>query len=135
MHMQRRQIGTTALAGAALAAAVSLPKRAAASTHGENVVFTAEDPGHWKGVESLHVPVLTVADGVLTVKTPHPMTAPHFIVSHTVVLSGGKFLDRKTFVYTDMPVSTHTLPAGYKGKITVTSTCNLHDFWVETTTV
>jgi superoxide reductase len=135
MDMQRRNIGATALAGAALAATVALPKRADAGKHSENVVFTAEDPGHWKEVESLHVPVLTVADGVLTVKTPHPMSAPHFIVSHTVVLEGGKFLDRKTFVYTDMPVSTHTLPPGYKGKITVTSTCNLHDFWVEKTTV
>ena len=27
------------------------------------------------------------------------------------------------------------LPAGYKGKVTVTSTCNLHDFWVTSITV
>jgi superoxide reductase len=128
--MQRRHLAGRAIAGAAIAAALPLTARAA--TTNENVVFTAANPGHWAGVESLHVPVLTVAGGTLTVKTPHPMTAPHFIVSHTVVLAGGKFLDRKTFVYTDAPVSTHTLPAGYKGKVTVTSTCNLHDFWVET---
>jgi superoxide reductase len=86
-------------------------------------------------VEALHVPVLTLASSTLTVKTPHPMSAPHYIVSHTVVLAGGQFLDRKTFTYTDQPVSTHTLPAGYKGKVIVTSTCNLHDFWVKTITV
>jgi superoxide reductase len=131
--MQRRQLAGRAIAGAAIAAALPLTARAA--TTNENVVFTAANPGHWAGVEKLHVPVLTVAGSTLTVKTPHPMTAPHFIVSHTVVLAGGKFLDRKTFVYTDEPLSTHTLPAGYKGKVTVTSTCNLHDFWVETITV
>jgi len=131
--MQRRNLAGRALAGAAIAAALPLTARAA--PRAENIVFTAADPGHWAGVEKLHVPVLTVDGSTLTVKTPHPMTAPHFIVSHTVVLAGGKFLDRKTFTYTDEPVSTHTLPAGYKGKVTVTSTCNLHDFWVETITV
>jgi len=131
--MQRRQLAGRAIAGAAIAAA--LPFTARAATYNENIIFTAADPGHWAGVEKLHVPVLTVDGSTLTVKTPHPMTAPHFIVSHTVVLAGGKFLDRKTFTYTDEPVSTHTLPAGYKGKVTVTSTCNLHDFWVETITV
>ena len=131
--MQRRQLATRTLAGAALAAV--LPVTAQAASHNENVVFTAADPGHWAGVEALHVPVLTLASSTLTVKTPHPMSAPHYIVSHTVVLAGGQFLDRKTFVPTDTPVSTHTLPAGYKGKVTVTSTCNLHDFWVKTITV
>jgi superoxide reductase len=81
------------------------------------------------------VPDTSVTGGVLTVTTPHPMSAPHFIVSHTVVLADGKFLDRKTFTYTDTPTSTHTLPAGYKGPVTITSTCNLHDFWVKRITV
>jgi len=130
--MNRRHAATSALTAAAAAVMLPAAARAQTSHHQENVVFTAEDPGHWAGVEALHVPVTTVADGVLTVRTPHPMTAPHFIVSHTVVLAGGKFLDRKTFVYTDQPISTHTLPAGYRGKVIVTSTCNLHDFWVKT---
>ena len=58
-----------------------------------------------------------------------------FIVSHSVVLGGGQYLGRKTFTPADMPVSTYTLPAGYKGPVTVTSTCNLHDFWTATITV
>jgi superoxide reductase len=131
--MQRRNLATAALAGAALAA--SLPAAARAAGHSENIIFTAADPGHWSGVEALHVPVLTVAEGVLTVKTPHPMSAPHYIVSHTVVLANGVFLDRKTFTPADQPVSTHPLPAGYTGPVTVTSTCNLHDFWLAKTTV
>jgi superoxide reductase len=132
--MQRRQLAARALAGAAIAAALPIAARAMPEQN-ENVVFSAADPGHWTGVEALHVPDVTVDGSTLTVKTPHPMSQPHYIVSHTVVLEGGKFLDRKTFAYTDQPVSTHTLPAGYKGLVTVTSTCNLHDFWVKRITV
>jgi superoxide reductase len=133
--MNRRHAATSALTAAAASLILPAAARAQSMHHEKNVIFTADDPGHWAGVEALHIPVTTVADGVLTVKTPHPMTAPHFIVSHTVVLAGGKFLDRKTFTYTDQPISTHTLPAGYTGKVIVTSTCNLHDFWVKTITV
>jgi superoxide reductase len=132
--MKRRNIGMTVLGGAAAAAVLPAVAEAAVGM-GHNVIFTASDPGHWAGVESLHVPVTSVSAGVLTVKTPHPMTQPHFIVSHTVVLAGGKFLDRKTFTWTDQPVSEHTLPAGYTGPVTITSSCNLHDFWVKRITV
>jgi superoxide reductase len=132
--MQRRQLASRTLAGAAIAASLPLVAQAA-HDRAKNVVFTAENPGHWAGLESIHVPEITVSGSTLTVKTNHPMTQPHFIVSHTVVLEGGTFLSRKTFFYTDQPVSEHTLPDGYKGRIIVTSTCNLHDFWVKTITV
>jgi superoxide reductase len=132
--MQRRQLASRTLAGAALAASLPLAAKAA-SDRAKNVVFTAADPGHWVELEALHVPDITVSGSTLTVKTPHPMSQPHFIVSHTVVLEGGKFLDRKTFTYVDQPVSVHTLPDGYTGKVVVTSTCNLHDFWVKTITI
>jgi superoxide reductase len=132
--MQRRNLAKSAAAAVAAAAILPAAARAAAGPE-HNIIFTADDPGHWAGVESLHVPVVTVAGSTLTVKTPHPMTAPHFIVSHSVVLADGKFLDRKTFTYEDQPVSVHTLPAGYTGPVTITSTCNLHDFWVKTVTV
>jgi len=130
--MQRRHIATSAFTAAAAALIFPAAARAESFHHAENVIFTAEEPGHWAGVEALHVPVATVGGGVLTVKTPHPMSEAHYIVSHTVVLSGGKFLDRKTFTWTDEPLSSHALPAGYSGKVTITSTCNLHDFWVKT---
>jgi len=133
--MQRRHLARSAAIAAAAAIIPAAAKADMDMDATKNVVFTAADPGHWQGVEALHVPVLTVADGILTVKTPHPMTKPHFIVSHSVVLAGGKFLDRKTFTYHDQPISTHTLPAGYTGPVTVTSTCNLHDFWVKSISV
>jgi superoxide reductase len=132
--MHRRQLAQRALAGAAIAAALPVAAKAAVPRE-ENIVFSAADPGHWAGVESLHVPETTVAGGVLTIRTPHPMSQPHYIVSHSVVLADGKFLDRKTFTWTDEPVSTHTLPAGYAGPVVITSTCNLHDFWVKRITV
>jgi len=131
--MQRRNIAKSALAGAAFAV---LPVVAKADMDpNANVVFTKEDPGHWAGVSELHVPVVTVSGSTMTIKTPHPMSKPHYIVSHTVVLSDGKFLDRKTFTYKDQPVSVHTLPAGYTGPVIITSTCNLHDFWVKTVSI
>lgn len=134
---RRRDFARTALFGAA-AAAAGLPAVAHAAAPGaaeENVVFTKEDPGHWAGKEGAHVPVVTLEGSTLKVKTPHPMSEAHFIVSHSVVLEGGKYLGRAAFTPKDMPMSTHTLPAGYKGKVTVTSTCNLHDFWVSSITV
>ena len=71
----------------------------------------------------------------MSVNTPHPMSDAHFIVSHTVILAGNKYLDRKNFTSKDMPTSTYTLPAGYKGSVTVLSACNLHDLWAATITV
>jgi len=133
--MQRREFFAAALAAAGGVAAISTQATAASGDAWENVVFTETQPGHWKAVEALHVPVVTVSEGKMTVRTPHPMSEPHYIVSHTVVLEGGKFLSRKTFTWKDMPVSEHALPAGYKGRVTVTSTCNQHDWWLKEVTV
>jgi superoxide reductase len=132
--LRRRDLAKCAMLGAA---AATLPRAAHAAVPGpeDNVVFTKDDPGHWAGKEATHVPVATVEGAMLTVKTPHPMSEAHYIVSHSVVLDGGKYLGRTNFTPKDMPMSTYALPAGYKGKVTVTSTCNLHDFWVASITV
>jgi superoxide reductase len=134
IQMDRRGLAKAAFLGAAVTALPALG-RAQAADPAANLVFTADDPGHWAVGKRAHLPLATVDAGVLTVKTPHPMSELHFIVSHTVVLAGGQYLGRKTFTPTDMPVSTYTLPAGYTGKVTVTSTCNLHDFWTAAITV
>jgi superoxide reductase len=129
--MKRRAFLNSALAGAAGVALVSGTAQAASASEWDNVIFTQDDPGHWKDVEKLHVPVLSIEGNTLTVTTPHPMSEAHYIVSHTVILERGRFLGRQTFTWKDKPVSTHTLPAGYKGKIIVTSTCNRHDWWLK----
>jgi superoxide reductase len=129
----RRDLARLALTGAALAA---LPSAAnAAADPNQNIIFTKDDPAHWAGKEATHVPQVTASGSMLMVKTPHPMTDAHFIVSHTVVLDGGRYLDRKVFTPKDQPESMFTLPAGYKGKVMITSTCNLHDLWMTTITV
>jgi superoxide reductase len=133
--MHRRVLAKTAFAGAAMVAVLPSAGRAADVDPFENVVFTEGNPGHWKGLEAVHVPLVTVTGSKLAVRTPHPMTKPHFIVSHSVVLADGTLLGRKTFTYMDQPVSEYTLPAGYTGKVTITSTCNLHDLWVKTVSV
>ncbi len=128
--MERRAFLSSALASAAGIAITPRMAHAAEQSELENIIFTDSDPGHWKGKETTHVPVVEIKDGLMTVTTPHPMSEAHFIVSHSVVLAGGKLLGRKTFTWKDSPVSKHTLPAGYKGKVIVTSTCNQHDWWV-----
>jgi superoxide reductase len=133
--MHRREFAKSTLIGMAAVAALPVAAQAAMGDPNENVIFTESDPGHWAKVVKLHVPETSVADGKLTVRTPHPQSEPHYIVSHTVVLADGTFLSRKTFTYKDEPVSEHALPAGYSGRLTVTSTCNQHDWWTKTVTI
>lgn len=114
--MQRRDFAKTGIVGIVAAAAIPATVRAAEADPYKNVVFTEADPGHWEKAKALHVPETTVAGDKLTIKTPHPMTEAHYIVSHTVVLGDGTFLGRKTFSYKDEPVSEHVLPAGYRAK-------------------
>jgi superoxide reductase len=129
--MKRRNFVVTALTGAAAVVTPTRLAKAAASDVWSNVLFTEDNPGHWKGKEKLHVPVVEIGGDKITVHTPHPMSEAHYIVSHSVVLDDGRFLDRKTFGWKDEPVSEHSVPAGYKGGVTVTSTCNLHDMWIK----
>ncbi|HTY50723.1 MAG TPA: desulfoferrodoxin family protein [Steroidobacteraceae bacterium] len=135
--MRRRDFTTSALVGMAAAAALPAASKAEDSADSDqNVLFSGSDVGHWgSAVAAKHVPLVTVTAGTVSIKTPHPQHETHYIVSHTVVLADGKFLSRKTFSYKDAPVSEHPLPAGYTGKVTITSTCNLHDIWKKTVTV
>ncbi len=134
-NLRRRDFAMAAVFGAAAAAALPAAASAAEAGSEDNLIFTHDKPGHWAGKEATHTPTATVAGSTLTVTTPHPMSEAHFIVSHSVVLDNGVYLGRQNFTPKDMPVSTHTLPAGYKGKVILTSTCNLHDFWVATISV
>jgi len=95
-----------------------------------NIIYTKDNPGKWSGKEGSHAPQVTISGSGVSVMTKHPMSSDHFIVRHTVVLEDGTFVGGKTFTPTDKPESTFDLPAGYKGKIRVTSFCNLHDFWM-----
>ncbi|MGO9446729.1 MAG: desulfoferrodoxin family protein [Thiobacillaceae bacterium] len=133
--MERRTFLASTVAGTAGIIVAPGSADAAWKSEWTNVIFTQASPGHWKDVEKLHVPIVAIDGDTITVTTPHPMSEAHYIVSHTVVLKGGHFLDRKTFNWKDTPVSKHPLPAGYKGQVIVTSTCNLHDWWMKEVSV
>jgi len=120
--------GSLILAGAAVAVR-AVPAKAA--TFPAGLIYTRETPGRWAGKEGTHAPVVTVAGGKVTIETPHPMSAPHFIVKHTLLTLEGKVLGEKTFTAADpKPVSTYELPAGFAGALWATSFCNLHDLWL-----
>ena len=133
MNDRRDFLKTTAVAASVLAIS-SVPKVFAAATSKDtNLIFTKENPGRWTGKEGIHVPQITVTGNKVEVVTKHPMSNEHFIVRHTLVLNDGTYVGSKTFTPADKPESSYELPAGYKGKFTVTSFCNLHDFWWNTT--
>ena len=133
---RREFLKTSAVAASAVAVASSVPVFAGdtAAPHA-GIVYTEQQQGKWEGKAGSHAPKVTVAEGKVAVVTEHPMTEPHFIVRHTVVLEDGTVIGAKTFSHTDKPESSFDLPAGYKGKACATSFCNLHDLWVTKFTV
>jgi superoxide reductase len=103
----------------------------------ENIIYSKEHPGAWKGKEGSHIPSVEAkksADGLtLTLQNKHGMSEQHYIVRHTVVAECGKVLGAKTFTWKDQPRSTHEikLAAGEKyDHVFVLSYCNLHDLWL-----
>ena len=134
--IDRREFLKTSAVAASAVVASSAPVFAGdtAAPHA-GIVYTEQQQGKWEGKAGSHAPKVTVAEGKVAVVTEHPMTEPHFIVRHTVVLEDGTVIGAKTFSHTDKPESSFDLPAGYKGKACATSFCNLHDLWVTKFTV
>ena len=103
----------------------------------ENIIYTKDHQGVWKGKSGSHLPRLAAerAGGKLklTVATKHGMSEPHYIVRHTVVDGGGEVLGAKTFSWKYKPVSTYEvdLPAGGKSQsLFVMSYCSKNDLWL-----
>ena len=122
---------------AASALVVSSANFAGASTSTyTNVIYTKENPGKWDKKVGSHLPSVTVEGSKVTLFTKHGMATKHYIVRHTLVLEDGTVVGAKVFQPTTKEArSSYELPAGYKGKVFATSFCNLHDFWVNETTV
>ena len=108
---------------------------ASAGSQYAGIVYTKDHAGKWKNKVGSHAPLVTIQGNAVTVKTKHGMSEPHYIVRHTLVLADGTVVGGKTFTPTDKPVSTYSLPDGYKGTIVATSFCNKHDFWLTEHTV
>lgn len=133
--MNRRNFLKTSAAVAATATVVGTGNVFASTSSTTGIVYSATDEGKWKGKNGSHAPSIHVGGSNVHVMTKHGMSEKHFIVRHTLVGADGTVLGSKTFNPTDKPASTFTLPDGYKGKLTATSFCNLHDLWVTETTV
>jgi len=119
---------------ASTAAGASLPSMVFATDSSGlppvNVVYTADNLGVHQARKASHLPKIEVFGDKVTVTTPHGSSDEHFIVRHTLLLADGSLVGAKTFTSKDRPVSEYKIPAGYKGKIFVTSFCNLHDLWL-----
>jgi superoxide reductase len=128
---ERREFlkGSLVFAGAAIVGR-TMPVQAAI-TFPVGLIYTREAPGRWAGKEGAHAPKVTMEGRAVRVVTPHPMTQKHFIVKHTLVTAGGKFIGEKAFENTDPAAeSSYELPEAFKGTLWATSFCNLHDLWV-----
>lgn len=130
MHNRREFLKATATVTSILAIGSVSNVLATDTAPYTNIVYTAENPGKWAGKAGSHAPKVTVTGNEVAVVTMHSMSPAHYIVRQTLVLEDGTYVGAATFKPTDKPESTYELPAGYKGKIYVTSFCNLHDFWV-----
>ena len=123
--------GLAATVGVAMAAPILAQNNKPAIKHDfSGLIYTRENQGMWKNKAESHVPQIKIDGDQITLTTDHGMSETHYIVRHTLVYGNGKVIGSKTFYPTDEPVSTHTLPANYKGKLYATSFCNKHDFWV-----
>jgi superoxide reductase len=103
----------------------------------ENIIYSKEHPGVWKGKEGSHIPSVAAEKSgdklVVKLENKHGMSEKHYIVRHTVVAECGMVLGAKTFLWTDQPVSTHEIKLPADGKtqhVFVLSYCNLHDLWL-----
>ena len=101
----------------------------------ENIIYTKERAGVWKGKEGGHVPEVAAKKNgnkfSLNVTTNHGMSEEHYIVRHSVVTDCGKVVGAKTFHWEDDPESEYEFELEGKCKhLFVMSYCNLHDLWV-----
>lgn len=135
MHDRRDFLKTTALTASILAVGSVSRGLATEAVSFLNIIYTKDNPGKWAAKVASHAPEITVNGSAVTVVTHHPMSAEHFIVRHTLVLADGTTVGATSFNPTDKPQSVYALPTGYTGKITATSFCNQHDFWLSETTV
>lgn len=102
----------------------------AASSVLRGLVFSAAQPGMWKGKDKSHAPKISVDGLQVTLRTIHGMTPEHYIVRHTLLDAKGELIGATTFSPNDKAYSSYRLPKGYKGEITASSFCNKHDLWI-----
>lgn len=102
----------------------------AATLESSGTVYSKADPGKWAGKENGHTPsVVFNANGTVTVKTAHVMTAEHWITMQYVKNQDGIVIALREHPNTNtaaelvlkLPINTT--------RLTAYSHCNLHDHW------
>ena len=136
--MNRRSLIQASVIGAAAGSLLTNSASAAGGKGGKfagAVYYTKESPGRWEKKSAGHVPVIQseMKDGknLVTVTTPHEMTAEHYIVKHTLLDENMNVVGEKVF-YPDQnkaAISSYEI-SHYKGKLYAVSLCNKHDTWV-----
>ena len=133
--MNRRNFLKASMAVAATAT-VSGSGTVFATSSTAGILYSEQSEGKWAGKKGSHAPMIHVNGSEVQVTTKHGMAPRHYIVRHTLVGADGTVFGSKTYPPIDgQPTSTFALPAGYKGKLTATSFCSLHDLWITETNV
>jgi superoxide reductase len=99
----------------------------------QNIIYTADRPGMWKGKAGGHVPEVSVDGDNGLIVTNHGMSPKHYIVRHTLITKEGEVVFHHTFAPTDEEAeSSFQAKAIPKRGDTyyALSFCNLHDLWL-----
>jgi desulfoferrodoxin (superoxide reductase-like protein) len=97
---------------------------------GKGPIYTAMEPGKWKGKEGAHVPKATFESrGSVTIVTSHPMTPEHWITTHYIKNQNDVVIGLREFKGTDPAAQSEFKLPKHTTTITVYSYCNLHDLW------
>jgi len=113
------------------------------SPYAGSVYYTKDAPGRWAKKATPHIPTIKAKrkgkDLKVQVTSPHPMDGyKHYIVKHVILDKNFNFIDEKVFDPTKdkAAISNFTLSASkYRGTLYALSLCNLHDNWLNMTTV
>ena len=134
MNNRRNFMKTSLVASAGVVAAVS-SSMACPNTPKNIFAYSTDNQGRWKGKAGSHAPVVTTADGKITVETKHGMSDTHYIVKHSVITEEGEVLGESVFFPSDKKAISSYAIKGKHTKLYALSFCNLHDLWVTEFTV
>lgn len=131
--MERRHFITGSIATAGLGLTGNMALAAAPSLEG-SVYYTTKKPGRWAKKAAGHSPIIetekTASGLVAVIRTPHEMTAEHFIVKHVLMDENFNLLGEKVFDPAKDPAALSSYNVAKASKLYAISICNKHDTWL-----
>lgn len=104
----------------------------------DNILYSAERPGKWRGRVKAHVPEVRLDGEVGKIVTNHEMAPDHFIVRHSLVTPRGELLFSRTFKREDKKaISVFSADEDIRvgRRCVALSFCNRHDLWIAEVTL